>query len=204
MARAAGLLNLLQGVVYGVLAGYFSQRWPPGTLLLGGAAFLQFAAAGLVLSEAREGNPGPSVVSLLSLGVVTLLIGLHLQVAIHIVQTFTPIGAKTGWSLMATLAAALPWVLFLPLWQWLRLRRSKGSVDPDTVTLLLLLLAMPIWTAFKGQPDTRYSRVDGGHRSGLGLGRLARQHGRSPEAQPTRIAAPHSLAGGRGAVAQVR
>ena len=39
MARAAGLLNLLQGVVYGVLAGYFSQRWPPGTLLLGGAAY---------------------------------------------------------------------------------------------------------------------------------------------------------------------
>ena len=161
MARAAGLLNLLQGVVYGVLAGYFSQRWPPGTLLLGGAAFLQFAAAGLVLSKHERATLALQWVSLLSLGVVTLLIGLHLQVAIHIVQTFTPIGAKTGWSLMATLAAALPWVLFLPLWQWLRLRRSKGSVDPDTVTLLLLLLAMPIWTAFKGQPDTRYSRVDG-------------------------------------------
>ncbi|MEC7242207.1 MAG: hypothetical protein VXW32_13315 [Myxococcota bacterium] len=161
MRPSAGLLNALQGIVYSVLAGYFSQRWTPGAVLLGIAAFLQFGSAGMVLMKHPAARGVTRWTALISLGVVALLIGLHLQVAVHIIQTFTPIGAKTGWGLFASLAAALPWVLFFPLWQWRRLREPNDGADPNAITLTLLLLAPPTWTALQGQADVHYAKVDG-------------------------------------------
>ena len=81
----------------------------PGALLLWTTAFAQLAMATAVFAKRENLGPWMRRCGLLSLATVAFLLGLHLQVALHIVQTFTPIGAQSAWALLGTVALALPW-----------------------------------------------------------------------------------------------
>ena len=156
-----GVLNLLQGVVYAVLAAYFEQRWFPGTVLLGVAACGQAITGSLLLLGKKNTDVAIRLVALFSLGTVALLIGLHLQVSVHIIQTFTPIGAETGWAMIASIGALLPWILFLPVWQFIKTSQTGWKTGIQSSLLLLLLLLPPAYTFVQGSAQTNYASIDG-------------------------------------------
>jgi hypothetical protein len=162
-----GILSLIQALVYTVLGAYFALRWTPIAGLLWASALAQGLTGALILSGDRflpnaRKRKALRYTAWLSLGTITLLIGLHLQLAVHIIQTFTPIGAETAWSLIGAVAIALPWVLALPLWQ------LSASAEADSKSMrkgagvcLALLLLPPGFTAQRGAPHTRYAAIDG-------------------------------------------
>jgi hypothetical protein len=164
-----GVLNLVQALVYAVLGAYFAPRWLPIATLLWASALLQGLTGALLLTGDRFIKAAPKykvirVASWFSLGTIALLIGLHLQLAVHIIQTFTPIGAETAWSLLGAVAVALPWVLVLPLWQLANTKPTNPKTLPKgsgTGLCLILLAFPPALTAQRGAPHTRYAAIDG-------------------------------------------
>jgi|GEM_PF-1519515 len=156
-----GVLNVLQGVVYAVLGLYFEQRWFPGTVLLFLAAFGQVTSGLMLLFGKKKRDVAVRLVALFSLGTVALLIGLHLQVAVHIIQTFTPIGAETGWTMIGSIGALLPWVLFLPIWQFIKTSQTGWKTGIQSSLLFLLILLPPAYTAAQGSAQTRYAPIQG-------------------------------------------
>jgi hypothetical protein len=161
MRPGHGLLNLLQAAVYGVLGAYFSQRWFPGAVLLWASAAAQaLTGCGLLMGKTNL-LMALRLTALLSLSTVALLIGLHLQLAVHIVQTFTPIGAETAWAMLAGVAVALPWVLAYPIWQLIKCSNTGWMQGVGTVLFLLLALGPPAFTGQQGAAHTRYAPIDG-------------------------------------------
>lgn len=191
MRPSIGVLNLLQALVYGVLCAYFKPRWLPIAGLLFASALGQALTGFALLSGERFLNKAKTlrflrVAAWLSLATVALLLGLHLQLAVHIIQTFTPIGAETAWSLLAALAIALPWVIVLPIWQLLNTPTAPKTLGSGVVVLLLLLVP-PAFTAQRGAAHTRYASIDG---AGAGEWLWQQWHGKAttPPQDNTQVA----------------
>jgi len=188
MRPGHGILNLLQAGVYVLLGSYFSQRWFPGAALLWASAAAQ-ALTGLALLLKKENlTLAVRLTALLSLSTVALLLGLQLQVSVHIVQTFTPIGAETAWAMLAGVAAALPWVLAYPLWQLLQCSKTGWKEGVSHTLLLLLVLVPPAYTAQTGGAHTQYAPIDG---AGAGEWLWSAWHG--SEAAPPQDETPVAL-----------
>lgn len=159
MNRWTGLLNVVQALAYIGLGAYLQSRWLPGAVLLWSAAGAQLAGGGLLLA-----GKGPRVArwaSIAGLLVSGLILGLYLQVGTHIVQTFTPIGGRRGWALMAECLLALPWAIFIPLWQLIATRPSRTQGGATSAGVLLLLLAPSAYTLGTLQPDQVWPVQDG-------------------------------------------
>jgi hypothetical protein len=136
MNRWLGLLNLLQAVVYVGFALYLGERWAPAWAVMGVGIVAQLAAAfGLLTQRPTAWVKWASVASLAAM---TVIVGLHVQVGLHIVATFTPVGDKTGWAVLGAVAAALPWAIFLPLAQ---LVAARGTTKPQAGAAAAAVLA---------------------------------------------------------------
>lgn len=136
MNRWLGLLNLLQAVVYVGFAVYLGERWSPAWAVMAVGIVAQLAAAFGLLTQ----RPVAWVkwASVASLAAMTVIVGLHVQVGLHIVATFTPVGDKTGWAVLGAVAAALPWAIFLPLAQ---LVAARGTTKPQAGAAAAAVLA---------------------------------------------------------------
>ena len=190
MRPSLGVLNLLQALVYGVLCAYFEPRWLPIAGLLFASALGQALSGFALLSGERFLSKAKTlrfirITAWGSLATVALLLGLHLQLAVHIIQTFTPIGAETAWSLLAATAAALPWVIVVPIWQLLN--TPPASKTLGSAIVLLLLVLPPAFTAQQGAAHTRYASIDG---AGAGEWLWQQWHGNttSPPQDNTQVA----------------
>ena len=131
-------LNLAQCVAYVAIGQWISTRWSPGALLLYGAAGLQVLSAALVWLD--RGHSAQRWLALACLLVVSILFGLHVQLAVHVIQTFTPVGADLSWAILGGLLLALPWLVAVPLFQFLNSPRSRAQNAGALLSLSLLLL----------------------------------------------------------------
>lgn len=158
MKRRWGVLNLAQGAVFVAFALYHQDRWIGATVILMVAALAQLAGGGLLLakSDARGLNPA-NWVSLICVGVV---FGLYMQVGVHIAETFTPVGAKTGYAIMGAAAASLPWLIFFPVAQLVATWRSSAGMAGGALLLASILLP-PSLHASALRPDVSYPQHDG-------------------------------------------
>jgi hypothetical protein len=169
--RWVGIVNLLQAIVYGALAVYLFERWAPAGMIGFVAASAQVLGGSWLLW--RGDVRGVRIASAIGLATAAAVVGLHLQVAVHLLRMFAEGGPAVS-ALLGGLAAALPWLAFFPLWQLLASRpapRTKGSA----VALALLGLAgPPASDVLSSAPEVRYPPVDGraaatwlaAHRSG--------------------------------------
>ena len=157
MRRSFSVLNLLQAVIYAGAGSWVADRWMPGGMALYGAAALQLAAAVAVATQR-----GPRMVpwlSLASLVAVAALLGLHLQLAVHVLNTFTPIGAQLSYGIFGSLFAALPWLVAIPLTQFLAGTPWKAAAGGGAIVLLAVGL-LPL-TARSTDTSRVYEAVPG-------------------------------------------
>ncbi len=160
MKRSVGVLCLLQCAVYLGLAVFLGPRWAPLYGVLGLAAALQLAAGGMLLA----GRPATSwlraaaVGSLLAVG---LVVGLYLQVGLHAVIHFAKVGAGMGWALIGGVVASLPWLVFVPIWQLLRVGLGRRAGLGAGAALLVVMSLPPLWHGLHQRPVERYASVDG-------------------------------------------
>ncbi len=150
-------LNLAQCIAYVAIGQWISTRWPPGAALLYGAAGFQTISAALVFLG--RGENAQRWLALACLFVVSILFGLHVQLAIHVIQTFTPVGAELSWAILGGLLLALPWLVAVPLFQLLKSPRSKSQNAGAAVALALLLL--PPIQASRDRTTIVYPEVPG-------------------------------------------
>jgi len=158
MKRRWGVLNLAQGGVYVAFALYHQDRWLGATAILGLAALAQVAAGGLLLARGNDRAIGPA--SWLSLVAVAIVIGLYFQVGLHIADTFTPVGAKTGYALMGGAGITLPWLIFLPIGQIIATWRARTAAA-GSLAILAALLLPSAGHAVALQPELSYPAQDG-------------------------------------------
>jgi len=103
-------------------------------MALYGAAGLQLmAAAGVATQRGTRAVPWLSLASLVA---VAAILGLHLQLAVHVLNTFTPIGAQLSFGIFGSLFAALPWLVVVPLTQFLVGTPWKASVGGGMLVVL--------------------------------------------------------------------
>lgn len=138
--RSAGVLGLLQAAAMGVAAAYLGGRWLPLGVLAGAVGVLQLWGA--VQSFRGEDGKWSRWAAIANLVLVALCFGLHLQLALHIADTFTPIGAKTGWALLggaagASLGASLIPTIQLFVFRGQPRREQLGAVVASALVLLL-------------------------------------------------------------------
>ncbi len=149
MNRWIGLLNLLQALVFGLLAAKLGARWMPAGAICGVAVLAQLAAGGWLLAGRDDLRP-IRWANGLTLVVSAFTLGLFVQVGVHIVAHFTPVGAQTGYELLGGTALAAPWVLAVPLGQLIAagIRPAEGA---GTAAAVLLAVAIPsgvaVWHA---------------------------------------------------------
>jgi len=129
----------------------------PGGMALYGAAGLQLiAAAGVATQRGARIVPWLSLASLVA---VAGLLGLHLQLAAHVLKTFTPIGAQLSYGIFGSLFAALPWLVAVPLTQFLAGAPWKTVAGGSTIVLVAVGL-LPL-TALSTDPGRVYEEVPG-------------------------------------------
>jgi len=158
-----GVFNLGQAAVYIGLAVMLAPRFMPGAVLAIVAACAQvFAGVWLLLGKS---DPRPvRAAAGGSLVVVAFVVGLFLQVVGHLVSQFMPLNAVQGWQLFAGVAAALPWLGFFPLWQFLTTPKSDEPRGPDQATAALVFLAVLLPPAYGWNMNrvvATYASVDG-------------------------------------------
>ena len=168
MRHIFALLNLLQSGVYFAAAAELAGRSG-----LAGVAVGLPAVAAVVAAVAWEvGKEGivARVSSALGLIGAFTLVGLYLQVALHLQQQFGPLAASQGWDLVWEVALYLPWLVFFPLAQLLWLWRSvpvsgaltNSAQGTATAALAVLGLALPLaHGARAAAPDVVYETVNG-------------------------------------------
>ncbi len=145
MSQRFGVLNLMQAVVYVGFGLYLMSLWLPAAVMMWLAAAAQVGGG---LSLLMRNDAGPlKAVNVLSLLAVGIVVGLHLQVAVHIVRTFTPAGALLGWGTMGIVAATLPWAVFLPVGQLVAQGLSVRASGGVTGALALALVLPPAWAS---------------------------------------------------------
>jgi len=160
MKRSVGVLFVLQGAVYVALAIFLGARWAPLYGVMGLAATVQLAAGGVV----SMGKPGKAWVrwaAIVSLVAVALVIGLYLQVGAHAVLHFAKVGAGMGWALMGGVLAALPWLIFVPIWQLTQVGLGRRVGAGVAAGLLAAMLLPPAATVVHQAPVDRYPAHDG-------------------------------------------
>jgi len=156
--RVEGLVNLVQAAIFFGFAVWLKDNWAAMAWIVGAAGVTQ-VLGGLALSATA--NPRPARwADLLALGLCAFVVGLHLQVGVHIINTFSPEGAKTGWEIVGKAMLALPYGAFLPFWQLIRLRgtRVEGGAAAAAV---LAGLVLPPMAALGGGADRTWSEIDG-------------------------------------------
>ena len=160
MKRSAGTLCILQAAVYVALALFLGPRWVPLYGVLGVAATLQLAAGGVVLA----GRPAEGFVRAAAIGslvAVAVVVGLYLQVGMHAVLHFAKVGAGMGWALIGGVVAALPWLIFVPIWQLTRVGIPRRAGLGTGAALLAALLLPPLVHLVHQAPVQRYATLDG-------------------------------------------
>ncbi|MCB9743430.1 MAG: hypothetical protein H6741_25000 [Alphaproteobacteria bacterium] len=178
MNRWVGLLNIAQGAVFIGFGQYIASRWAPGGALFYAVAAAQIVSGGLLL--AQKGERATRWAAMASLAAAAFILGLHLQVGVHIVRSFTPVGGKQGYELMAAALAAMPWLVFFPLWQLLATRPSKASGGGAVAAVLLGLLVPPMMTWSASAPDRQFAEVDGAEVARWAYARWQGQAGAPP------------------------
>ncbi|MCB9759507.1 MAG: hypothetical protein H6739_06675 [Alphaproteobacteria bacterium] len=159
MNRWVGLVNLAQAAVYGAFGAYLATRWTPAGWMFYGAAGLQVIGGGALL--AGKGPGLARVASIVGLVASAVVIGLHLQVGVHIVRTFTPVGGRQGYELITGVGAAAPWAVFFPIWQLAASRPGRATGAGTLVALVLAALLPPALTWQALSPTRTYASVDG-------------------------------------------
>ncbi len=157
MGRSFAVLNLLQAVIYAGAGSWVADRWMPGGMALYGAAALQVIAG--VGVGTQRGTRWVPWLSLASLVAVAALLGLHLQLAVHVLNTFTPIGAQLSYGIFGSLSAALPWLVAIPLAQFLVATPWKSAAGGGALVLLAVGL-LPL-SALSTDPSRVYEAVPG-------------------------------------------
>lgn len=143
MARAVGVLNLLQAAV---LLWGASWLWPMWQLWAGLAAT---AGALQVLGAVACFLGRPELARKASIGTVALVAAMFagvVQAAFSVAGRFGPEAADIAWQTLGGAAAALPWALFFPLWQSLSGWRP-GSRAGAGAAGLIAVAAASSWSA---------------------------------------------------------
>jgi hypothetical protein len=159
MKRSVSVLCFLQCAVYVALAVVLGARWAPLYGVLGIAGALQLAA-GIALLLGRPHQAWLRVAGIGSLVAVGLLVGLYLQVGVHAVLHFATVGAGMGWALIGGVAAALPWLIFVPTWQLVRVGLGRRSAAGGGGALVLMALLPPAWHALQQAPVQAFPAQD--------------------------------------------
>jgi hypothetical protein len=158
MKRWSGVLNLAQAGIYAALAVYLGERWLPAGGLLGLAAAAQLGAAvGLLWKQDLRGVKWAGWLGVL---VTALIAGLHVQVSVHIIQTFTPVGGETGWATLGALLVLLPWGLLIPVVQLIQLGGTRLDLGAGSATLLALIVP-PLLTLGTLSRQVEFAPVEG-------------------------------------------
>lgn len=158
MNRWFGLLNVVQAAGYIGLGAYLQARWIPAGVLLYLLAAAQLVGGGLLL--AHKGQKAARWASMASLVGCALILGLHIQVGVHIINTFTPIGGEKGWLIMGGALALVPWTAFIPIWQLIATRPGRVEGGSTSVASLLALILPAAFTWQATQPDASWPEQD--------------------------------------------
>lgn len=160
MSRLVAVGNLAQAAALAGLAAWLGARWGLAAVVAGLGAGLQLAAAAAVtLGRLRAARwcAGATV----ALGL--LVAGLFAQTAVHMATAYGPDAARQGQWVLGGVAAALPWLVGFPLWQWLAGRRPGPEAGRGLVALLLVGVgaALPSGArALVTAPEHRYPAQD--------------------------------------------
>ncbi len=138
--RSAAALGVFQAFLLSVGAWYLWQRWEPAGILAVLALLAQLGGAGALLAGASAKYTRWA--ALLSLACAALVVGLHLQVGVHIVQNFG-ISAEKGWALMGVAAGGGAGASLVPVIQLFVLRGSRLSEKMGAAAALILPLLIP-------------------------------------------------------------
>lgn len=160
MERWLGLLNLVQALVYLAAAYEGAGRWMPAAVVMGTAAAAQ-VFAGVWSLLGKESTEPLRYATGITLAAVAVVLGLYLQVAVHIIANFTPVGAASAWQLLGGMALAMPWFVALPLVQFLRLRPARPDGAATAVVALIGIVLPPAWGAMQQGQTRGYAPIDG-------------------------------------------
>lgn len=154
----AAALGVLQALLLGLGAWYFGQRWTPAGALCALALLAQLGAAlALIAGGAAKWTRWAA---LLSLALVGLIVGLHLQLGVHIVESFG-LSADKGWSLMGVAAGGGLGASVVPIIQLFVLRGGRASARIGAAGALILpMLLLPANALFQLQPEQTWEKLD--------------------------------------------
>jgi hypothetical protein len=159
MHRGIAVFNLIQALVYGFVATELGAAWLPAGLAFGLAAAAQVGAGvGLI---ARVDAKWIRWASGISLGVAAFGVGLYLQVGVHLIRHFTPIGGEAAWNWIGTILLATPWLAGFPLAQLIATRPGRASGAAVGVLCLVAGVGPPAHGWAASAPTARYAEVDG-------------------------------------------
>ena len=133
-------LGVFQALLLGVGAWYLWQRWEPAGVLCSAALLAQLGAAIALLAGASE--KWTRWAALLTLAVVALIVGLHLQVGVYVVRSFG-LSAEKGWALMGVTVGGGAGASLVPIIQLFVLRGSRLSEKMGVAAALILPLVLP-------------------------------------------------------------
>ncbi len=164
MGRGAGVLNLAQGLAWGIAAAWLSPAWTVAGLLAGGVALIQLLYGGaLLLGRAPR---VARLVAALTLAGAAALAAMYLQAAFFIAASYGAEAKDVAMNGLGTALLALPWLIGASLWQLFAGREQGGPAGPAALGLTLLAGGM-----------------------GWGGGALASQPSQTWPAQPSRAEA---------------
>lgn len=138
--RSASALGVLQSAVLGVAAWYLWQRWAPAGVLSGVAMVAQLGAAAALLFGASA--KWTRWAALLSLAMAGLVLGLHLQVGLHVVDSFG-LSADKGWNLMGVALGGAAGASLVPIVQLFVFRGASARARAAAAVALILPLLLP-------------------------------------------------------------
>ena len=162
--RSAGFthpaaLGVFQALLLGVGTWYLWQRWQPAGFLCGAALLAQLGAAGALLAGASQ--KWTRWAALLSLAVVALIVGLHLQVGVYVVRSFG-LSADKGWALMGVAVGGGAGASLVPVIQLFVLRGSRLSEKMGVAAALILpLILPPLYSVSQLKPEHGSSHTAG-------------------------------------------
>lgn len=136
MRRAAGVGNLIQAGIWGVVAAWLYGGWRPAGLLAGVAALAQILG-GLALVAGR-GPRAARLGSAISLGIAVVVLSFYAHAASILASRFGAEAKDIGLAGLGAAAAALPWLVAFPIWQLLAGREGARSGAGQASILLLV------------------------------------------------------------------
>jgi len=155
--RSTVVLTLVQAAVFGVAVQWAAPRLTWLALLLGLAALAQLLAG--AFSIAGRGVRATRWAGLIGLVATAVVVGLFLQLGLHIENTFAESGQDLGWNLVGEAMLVLPWGAAIPLWQFLSTRPAQVGGSAGGLVGLVLLPATVSAVAWP-EPEVR-PNIDG-------------------------------------------